>query len=69
MSMQRMNDVRRDLNRGYAGGDDVKGLTQVLTTLACFALMDPSIFPFVSAVRFGCSAGHSVSPTRSLVAS
>lgn len=36
-SMPRMKDLRRDLNREYAGGDDVKGLTQVLTTLACFA--------------------------------
>lgn len=38
-SMQRMKDLRRDLTRGDAGRDDVKGLTQVLTTLACFALV------------------------------
>ena len=33
-----MKDLKRDINREYASADDVKGLTQVLTTLACFAL-------------------------------
>ncbi len=37
-SMQRMKDMKRDINRRYARADDVKGLTQVLTTLVWLAL-------------------------------
>ncbi len=36
--MQRFKDLKRVLNNQYARADDVKGITQVLTTLACFAL-------------------------------